>query len=108
MPHVYKKDNELYGKAKTGISNPIVKNQKDVFKSNIFIKFIPKDVTEDQLREKFSQAGKIASIHLKDNVQTINGERYVNYQTGFVLFEDVQAAQKCIKMFDESRDFGFN
>jgi len=108
MPHVYKKDNELYGKAKTGISNPIVKNQKEAFKSNIFIKFIPKDVTEDQLREKFSQAGKIASIRLKENVQTINGERYVNYQTGYVLFEDVQAAQKCIKMFDESRDFGFN
>lgn len=46
MPHVYKKDNELFGRAK-GVSNPIVKNQKEAFKSNIFVKFIPKDVTED-------------------------------------------------------------
>ena len=26
MPHVYKKDNELFGKPKAGASNPIVKN----------------------------------------------------------------------------------
>jgi hypothetical protein len=25
-----------------------------------------------------------------------------------VLFEDVQSAQKCIKLFDESREFGLN
>lgn len=47
MPHIYKKDNELYGKGKEGISNPIVKNQKEAFKSNIFVRFLPKDVTED-------------------------------------------------------------
>lgn len=107
MPHIYRKDNELQGQ-KAGLSNPIVKNQKEAFKSNIFVRFLPKDVTEEQIREKFSQAGKIASIKLKDHVNKINGESYVNYQNGYVLFEDVQAAQKCIKLFDESREFAMD
>jgi len=51
------------------VSNPIVKNQKEAFKSNIFVRFLPKEVTEEQLREKFSEAGKIASIKLKTNVK---------------------------------------
>lgn len=57
MPHVYKKDNELYGKPKAGFSNPIVKNQKEAFKSNIFVRFLPKEVKEDDLRKEFSKAG---------------------------------------------------
>lgn len=108
MPHIYKKDNDLFKGQKGTSANPIVKNQKEAFKSNIFVRFLPKDVTEDQIREKFSQAGPIASIKLKDHVNKINGESYVNYQNGYVLFEDVQSAQKCIKLFDESRDFGMN
>jgi len=80
MPHIYKKDNDLFKGAKgTGMSNPIVKNQKEAFKSNIFIRFLPKDVTEEIIRDKFSQAGQIASIKLKDHVNKINGESYVNY-----------------------------
>jgi len=108
MPHIYKKDNELFGRSKQSGANPIVKNQKEAFKSNIFVRFIPKDTTEEQIRDKFSTAGKIASIRLKDHVNKINGESYVNYQNGYVLFEDVQSAQKCIKLFDESREFGLN
>lgn len=51
MPHIYKKDNELFrGSKETGVSNPIVKNQKEAFKSNIFVRFLPKDVTEEQIR----------------------------------------------------------
>jgi len=45
MPHIYKKDNELYGRQKAGLSNPIVKNQKEAFKSNIFVRFLPKETT---------------------------------------------------------------
>lgn len=108
MPHIYKKDNDLFGKPKAGMSNPIVKSQKEAFKSNIFVRFLPKEVTEQQLREKFNEAGEIASIKLKENVKKINGETFANYQHGYVLYNDVSAAQKCIKMFDESRCFGFN
>lgn len=101
--HIQRKENDLAPSA----SNPIIKNQKEAFKSNIFVRFIPKDVTEDQLKTKFSEAGPIASIKLKNHMQTINGEAFSNYKIGYVLYEDVQSAQRCIKMFDEQNCFGF-
>lgn len=101
--HIQRKENDL---APTG-SNPIIRNQKEAFKSNVFVRFIPKEVTEDQLKAKFTDAGPIASIKLKDHVQKINGEEFSNYKIGYVLYEDVQSAQRCIKMFDESNCFGY-
>ena len=93
MPHIYKKDNELFkGQKGTGMNNPIVKNQKETFKSNIFVRYLPKETTEEMLREKFSEAGNIASIKLKEHVNKINGETYINYKNGYVLYEDVTAA----------------
>jgi len=79
MPHIYRKENDLFRKPVGGLSNPIVKNQKEAFKSNIFVRFLPKDVSEEALREKFKEAGKIASIKLKDNVKSFNGETFAKY-----------------------------
>lgn len=103
-PHISRKENDLQSKS----SKPIVRNMKENFKSNIFIRYIPKDVTEEILREKFKAAGQIASVKLKDHAQRINGETFSNYQLGFVLFADVESAQRCIKMFDASNCFGYS
>lgn len=84
-PHVYRKENDLLPKS----SKPIVRNQKETFKSNIFVRYIPKEVTEQELKEKFSRAGTIASVKLKEHTQNINGEFFSNYQIGFVLYETV-------------------
>jgi RNA recognition motif-containing protein len=65
-PHIYRKEND-FSKPIGGGSNPIVQNLKDSYKSNIFVKFIPKEVTHDQFVAEFSKAGKIASIKLKDH-----------------------------------------
>jgi RNA recognition motif-containing protein len=83
--HIMRKENDLAPSA----LNPIIKNQKEAFKSNIFVRFIPKDVTEDQLKQKFLEAGPIASIKLKDHTHMINGESFSNYKIGYVLYEDV-------------------
>lgn len=32
----------------------------------------------------------------------------MNYQIGYVLYEKVEQAQKCIQMFDSSHCFGYN
>jgi RNA recognition motif-containing protein len=101
--HIMRKESDLAPSA----SNPIIKNQKEAFRSNIFVKYIPKDVTEDQIKAKFSEAGPIASIKLKDHNHVINGESFSNYKKCFILFEDVQSAQRAIKLFDESNCFGF-
>lgn len=76
--------------------NPIVQNQKEMFKSNIYVKFIPKEVTQQEVEEKFSQAGNILSIRLKDYEVNYNGEKFTSYKIGYVLYEDVKCAQKCI------------
>lgn len=101
--HVSRKESDLVTKGQ----NPIVQNQKEAFKSNIFVRFIPKEVSEEELKAKFSEAGEILSVRLKEHVQKINGESFSNYNNGFVLYQDVQSAQRCIKMFDESNCFGF-
>jgi RNA recognition motif-containing protein len=102
--HISRKESDLITKG----NNPIVQNQKEAFKSNIFVRFIPKEVSEDELKEKFKEAGEILSVKLKEHVQKINGESFSNYNNGFVLYQDVQSAQRCIKMFDESHCFGFS
>lgn len=63
-PHVYKKENELTG---TGGNSQIAKNLNDIYKSNIFVKFIPMDVTKEDFVAKFSDAGKIASSKLEEH-----------------------------------------
>jgi hypothetical protein len=35
------------------------------------------------------------------------GQTFVNYKVGYVCYEDVKQAQKCIQLFDESNCFGF-
>jgi len=103
-PHVYRKENELQG---TGGNSQIAKNLNEVYKSNIFVKFIPKHVTKEIFQAKFTEAGKIASVKLEEHKMTINGESFSNYQKGYVLFEDVSAAQKAIQKFHNSNVFGF-
>ena len=51
--HIYKKESELQK------SSQIEQNQKEMFKSNLYVKFIPLDTTEEQVKQVFKQAGDI-------------------------------------------------
>ena len=86
---------------------PITHAMKETFKSNIYIRYIPKEVTEEEFRDKMSKVGKITSLRLRDNEQTVNGVTFVNYKVGYVCYDDVRQAQKCIQQFDNSNVFGF-
>ena len=37
-----------------------------MFKSNIYVRFIPKDIKKDEIENEFKKAGPISSIKLKD------------------------------------------
>lgn len=102
--HIYRKENELQPKG--GQSKPIVQTMKEQFRSNVFVKFIPNDISKEKIIEEFGKAGSIDSVKLKSHEQKINGETFSNYQIGFVLFNDIEGAQKCIRMFDQSSVFG--
>ena len=60
--HISKKDNELVA-PKSNI-HPISQNLSKTFNSNVFVKFIPNDIEEEELRKVFSEAGKIISIKI--------------------------------------------
>jgi len=80
---------------------------KETFKSNIYVRNIPKEVTEEEFMDKMKEAGKIMSVKMKNMEQKIDGETYIKNKTGYVCFEKVEDAQKCIKIFDETHKFGF-
>jgi len=63
-----------------------------MFKSNIYVRFIPKEVRKDEIENEFKKAGPISSIKLKDFEQKINGETVVSYQIGYILYENVKSA----------------
>ena len=69
---------------------------KKAYDSNIFVKSIPLEITEQEFREKFSQAGNIVSITLK---QTPG--KYT--KAGYVLYESVAEAQKAIQKFHDTQ-----
>jgi polyadenylate-binding protein len=100
---ISKRENELQGDSKI---SPISQNLTKTFNSNVFIKFIPSDVTEEELRKTFGEAGSIISVKIKKSVQTIQDVEYSSYQYGYILYEKVEEAQQAIKKFDNSSIFG--
>jgi RNA recognition motif-containing protein len=70
-----------------------------MFKSNLYVKFIPLNTSKEEVEQVFKQAGDIISIKLKN--YEIN--ETPKYQIGYVLYESVKQAQKAIQLFDEVR-----
>eukprot|EP00350_Pseudokeronopsis_sp_OXSARD2_P007899 CAMPEP_0170543294 /NCGR_PEP_ID=MMETSP0211-20121228/2456_1 /TAXON_ID=311385 /ORGANISM="Pseudokeronopsis sp., Strain OXSARD2" /LENGTH=209 /DNA_ID=CAMNT_0010846629 /DNA_START=553 /DNA_END=1183 /DNA_ORIENTATION=+ len=60
---ISKRENELAGYNKI---SPISQNLIKTFNSNVFIKFIPSEVTEDELKKLFGEVGNIISVKLKN------------------------------------------
>jgi polyadenylate-binding protein len=99
--HISKKDTE------GSKINPITQNLIKTFDSNIFIKFIPNEVTEEELREKFTMKdSKIISIKLNKWINKVEGMESSPYQFAYILYDTVAAAQKAIQTFDGSTVFG--
>lgn len=47
---------------------PISQNLTKTFNSNIFVKFIPPEMSEEDIKKTFGEAGKIISIKIKTSV----------------------------------------
>lgn len=75
---VYKQENQLH---KEGLT-PIAQNMKKTFDNNIFVNYIPLDVTEEQVKEKFESIGKIQSIRLQKKAQK-------STQSAVILYLDI-------------------
>jgi RNA recognition motif-containing protein len=75
--HVSKKDNDLSG---TGSKiSQISQNLTKTFNSNLFVKYIPAEVSEEEIRKVFGEVGEVKSIKLKKSTQIIDGEEVCFY-----------------------------
>lgn len=61
--------------------------------SNVYVKNINDTVTEDMLRELFSQCGSVTSVKLMQN------EKGISRGFGFVCFSTPEEASKAVKTF---------
>lgn len=101
--HVSKRENELKGDEKI---SQISQNLAKTFNSNVFVKFIPRDVTEEEIAKVFSEAGTIISMKINQSSKMIGDVEVSSYQFGYILYEKVEEAQAAIKKFDNSNVFG--
>lgn len=101
--HISKRDNEGQSDSKI---RPISQNLTQTFNSNIFVKFIPNDVSEDDIKKTFSEVGKIISIKIKESKRTVDNEEFCQYKYGYILYDKVEEAQFAIKKFDAQSVFG--
>lgn len=97
--HISKKENELVGHGPRTI-DPITQNLTTTFNSNIYVKFIPAHVTEEELRKQFEfedEDGKIVSIKLN---KVNYGSTEYKSQYAYILYKGTPGAQRAIQRFD--------
>jgi len=101
--HISKVEDNVPGKVPQ-----ITRQLKETFKSNIIVRNIPLRVTEAEFEQAMSKCGKIISMKLREQERkTKTGETYANYKVGYVCYEDIKNAQKCIQTNDQTNIFGY-
>lgn len=86
---------------------PISQQMNSTFKTNIFVRNIPKEVSEEEFSKTMGKVGKIISLKMKDTTITgDDGKQIVVSKIGYVCYENVEDAQVCIRQFDQTRPFG--
>lgn len=84
-PHISKRDNDLTSdKSKQPINQSMTKN----LNSCIFVRSIPAESTEEDVRKVFQPFGSIISIKLKKKVSPFSPSRF---QHSCILYESVQS-----------------
>ena len=96
---IYSSENEQ----KSTQAPPISQQLNQTFKSNIFVRNIPKTVSEKDFTESMAKAGKIISLKMKENMN----EQIVTSKIGYVCYEKVEDAQRCIRLYDQTNTFGY-
>lgn len=90
--HVYS------GNAQEGFQKVLQKT----FDSNLFVRNVPSSVTEEEVKKVFEKCGPIVSLKQRTAGKGKN-PAYVQY---FVLYAEVNSANKAIQEFDQSNVFG--
>lgn len=98
--HISKRENQV---AAAGAGNTIQGSMRKTYESNLFVKNIPSDITEDEIVRKFESIGPVISIKLRQGKYFNPAAAYRQY---FVLYKDIDSAKRAIQAFDQSTPFG--
>jgi RNA recognition motif-containing protein len=103
--HISKKEGELSQGGRT--IDLRTQGLAQTFNSNIYVKFIPIEVTEDELRKQFSfgDDSNIVSLKLCTSVKKYGDVEYKS-QYAYILYNSVANAQKAIQRCDNQNLFG--
>ncbi len=103
--HVSKKENE--GLQGPRGFDPITQNLTKTFNANIYVKFIPAETTEEEVRKKFTFAEDVQIVSLKINTSIKKyGDIEIKSQYAYIMYDTVGNAQKAIQRFDQQYLFG--
>ena len=69
--HVSKRENELLSGGDNSNIGPISQNLTKTFNSNVYVKFIPSDISEEEITNTFSEVGKIISLKISKSTKKV-------------------------------------
>lgn len=99
--HISKRENQVA--AASANSSTIQSSMRKTFESNLFVKNIPAEIKEEELRALFEEVGPVISIKLRQGKYFNPSAAYRQY---FILYKDIECAKKAIQRFDQSTPFG--
>jgi len=88
--HISKRENDV---AKSSASGPIQNSMKKTYESNLFVKNIPSEITEEEVVKLFEECGPVMSVKLRQGKYFNPSAAYRQY---FVLFQDIEGAKAAI------------
>ncbi len=92
--HLSKKEME---KQSAEPNSLLQQNLKFQNKSNLYVKFLPYNITEDEFKKAFETKGKVLSVKInKKTVTDTQNKEIVIGANGYVLYQDVKDAQVAI------------
>ena len=99
--HISKRENQVA--AQSSNSATIQSSMRKTFESNLFVKNIPSEISEEEIRKLFEEIGPVISIKLRQGKYFNPNAAYRQY---FVLYKDIECAKRAIQRFDQSTPFG--
>jgi len=76
---------------------------RKTYESNLFVKNIPSEISEEELMNLFKEVGEVISIKMRQGKYFNPAAAYRQY---FVLFKDIECAKRAIQRFDQATPFG--
>ena len=101
--HISKRENQVAAASASASTNTIQSSMRKTYESNLFVKNIPSEISEEEIIQKFEEIGPVISLKLRQGKYFNPSAAYRQY---FILYKDIDCAKRAIQLFDQSTPFG--